>query len=198
MNLFKVHKPFLLILLSMSLFLGACQRSHAPLPSGYFRIDLPPKEFQQFDTVFPYRFVYPVYAKIVPDDHPTAEPWWANMVFPDFGAVLHLSYKTIDSPQVLNEYIEDSRSFVNRHIPKATGFNERIYSHPENHVHGILYEIRGKEAATPLQFYLTDSVDHFLRGSLYFNVTPNNDSLAPVINFLKDDITIMVESLEWN
>ncbi len=186
-----------LILIAMLLFLFACNHDHSPLPRGYFRIALPERDYREFDTLFPYQFTYPDYANIVPDERADAESYWADMVFPEFSAVLHLSYKTIDDENTLNEYIEDGRSFVNRHIPKATGFQERVYAHDSNRVYGILYEIKGREAATPLQFYLTDSTKHFLRGALYFNVTPNNDSLSPVINFIQEDIMLMIESLEW-
>jgi gliding motility-associated lipoprotein GldD len=186
----------ILAVIPILLFVG-CESGSTPLPRSYFRIALPEKEYRVFDTIFPYRFEYPVYAEVIPDNRKDAEPWWADVYFPEFRAVLHLSYKPVTSKSQLNQYAEDGRNFVNRHIPKASGFYERMYSNPENRVHGVLFEIRGKEAATPLQFYLTDSTKHFLRGSLYFNVTPNNDSLAPVIDFLKEDILLLVESLEW-
>ncbi len=187
--------PLLLIIVIVGL--TACNEGNTPLPRAYFRIDLPEKEHTTFDTIFPYSFTYPKYAQIIPDRRPSAEPYWADLFFPDFEAVVHLSYKKVQNPTDLNEYIEDGRGFVNRHIPKATGFSEKEYISEENRVYGILYEIKGKEAATPLQFYLTDSTDHFLRGSLYFNATPNNDSLAPVIDFIRDDIMLLIESLEW-
>jgi len=189
---FTVGYMVLLIFLSIS-----CEPNYTPLPPAYFRIDLPEKEYQIFDSIYPYRFVYPTYGKIVPDTHSNAEPWWANISFPEFNATLHLSYKSINDENSLNTYIEDGRNFVNRHIPKASGFQEKLFNNEENDVYGILYEIHGKEAASPLQFFVTDSTKHFLRGSLYFNTTPNNDSLAPVIDFLKHDIQIMIESMEW-
>lgn len=191
----KLH--LLIIAIVVLLAIISCDNHHTPLPRAYFRIDLPEREYRDFDTTFPYRFTYPAYGQLIPDARPNAEPYWADLWFPDFRAALHLSYKAIDYPDQLNDYIEDNRTFVNRHIPKATGFQERVYTHDENRVFGILFQIHGKEAATPLQFFLTDSTDHFLRGSLYFNVTPNNDSLAPVIQYLTEDIMLLIESLEW-
>ena len=187
----------LLFLFAIVLLFIACEQPGTPLPRGYFRIELPEKEYKAFDTIFPYSFSYPVYARVIPDTRPGAEPYWADIYFPRFRAAIHLSYKTINSEDQLFEYIEDDRNFINRHIPKATGFNETMYTDEDASVHGILYEIRGREAASPLQFFLTDSTSHYLRGSLYFNVTPNNDSLAPVIRFLTEDVRIMIESLEW-
>jgi gliding motility-associated lipoprotein GldD len=195
----KMTRFLVFIIFSSSLiaFSGCESAPNTPLPRAYFRIALPEKDYRDFDTIFPYRFEYPVYAVVTPDQRKDAEPWWADVHFPEFKAVLHLSYKSVTHPDQLNEFAEDGRNFVNRHIPKASAFMERVYTNPENRVHGVLFEIKGKEAATPLQFYLTDSTRHFLRGSLYFNVTPNNDSLAPVIDFLKQDILLLVESLEW-
>ena len=206
MRLFCTTKQIYLMKTNLTIFLAvilslllnvSCESSHTPLPRAYFRIDLPEKDYRDFDTIFPYRFSYPVYAKVIPDGRPNAEPWWADIYFPDFQAVVHLSYKPVHNEEALNDYIEDGRNFINRHIPKATGFNERIYTNEEQQVFGILYEIRGKEAASPIQFHLTDSVSHFLRGSLYFGVSPNNDSLAPVIDFIREDIMQLVETLEW-
>jgi len=192
----SLFTTLLVITLFITLFY-ACDRGYTPLPRAYFRIDLPEKEYKRFDTVFPYSFKYPVYARVIPDRRPGAEPWWADIYFPGFAAHLHLSYKAVTGPESLNKFIEDGHNFVNRHIPKATGFGERLFSHPERNVYGILYIIKGKEAATPLQFYLTDSTSHFLRGSLYFTVTPNNDSLAPVIDFITRDVEVLIESLQW-
>jgi gliding motility-associated lipoprotein GldD len=188
----------LILIAALLMIAWSCDSNPTPLPRAYFRIDVPEKEYRTFDSVYPYLFEYPVYARIIPDRRANAEPYWADVYFPQYKAVLHLSYKPVgNNIQTLNSYIEDGRNFINRHIPKATEFNEKLYRNEQQRVYGILYEIKGKEAATPLQFYLTDSTHHFLRGSLYFNVSPNNDSLAPIIDFIKEDIMMMVETLEW-
>ncbi len=194
----KIWQFFPVVFLTFLILIAAsCEPNYTPLPRAYFRIDLPEKEYKVFDSIFPYRFAYPSYGKIVPDTHVNAEPWWADINFPQFNATLHMSYKSIDDKNSLNTFIEDGRNFVNRHIPKASGFEEKLFANEEKNVYGILFEIRGKEAASPLQFFVTDSTKHFLRGSLYFSVSPNNDSLAPVINFLTEDIEVLIESLEW-
>ncbi len=169
----------------------------SPKPAAYPRIDLPEKSYQPFDSGFPYRTEYPVYAKFVPDARESAEPYWADIVFSEFSGRVHLSYKAINHPGELAEYLEDSRTFVHRHIPKATAIDKEILLQPAHKVYGTLYRIRGKEAASPLQFFATDSVNHFLRGALYFDVRPNNDSLAPVIHFIEEDIRHLFHSLRW-
>lgn len=186
------------LLLFALLYLSvACERSGAPVPIAYFRIALPEKEYQLLDQDYPYRFKYPVYTSFEPDTRETAEAYWADIVFGDFSGRLHLSYKAVDNEDQLYGYFEDARTFVHRHIPKATAIRDEPIVIPENRVYGMLFHIRGKEAASPLQFYATDSVSHFLRGALYFNVRPNNDSLAPVIDFIEEDIRHLFVTLNW-
>ena len=173
---------------------GACHRSYAPKPRGYMRIDFPEKEYTLFDSTCPYLFEYPVYAKIIADTDGLTEPCWINLVFPSFDGTLHISYKWVDGN--LNQYIEDSRNLAYKHTIKADAIRETVYTNPGSRVHGIFYDIKGN-AASSLQFFLTDSTTHFLRGSLYFNVQPDKDSLAPVISFFKEDIIHLIESFKW-
>ena len=186
-----------IIIILPLLFLFACQGNYTPKPRGFFRIDLPEKEYVMFDSVFPYTFEYPVYGEFVPDERASSDLYWGNLEFPQFKGTVYLSYKQVGSREDLAEYFEDARSFAQKHIPKATAIREELISDEGREVYGLLYEIRGNEAASTLQFYVTDSLDHFLRGALYFNVSPNNDSLAPVIDFLEEDIRHLIETLQW-
>ncbi len=178
-------------------FLIACSDSHSPKPRGFFRIDLPEKEYVKFDSIFPYAFERPVYSRFEPDTREFAEPYWADLTFPQFRGAIHLSYKEVNSRDDLREYFEDARSFANKHIPKATAIRDELIIDEESQMYGMFYHLRGSEVASPIQFYVTDSTDHFLRGALYFNVTPNNDSLAPVIQFLEEDIRHMLNTMSW-
>jgi len=187
-----------LIVFLTLLVLSSCQQPHAPKPRAYFRIDLPAKAYKPFDLEFPYSFELPVYGTFKPNTQANAMPYWADVVFPEFRARIHLTYKAVRGPQSLNAFLEDSREFTSRHIPKASGINEEMFLDEQRRVFGMLYHIRGRDVASPLQFFLTDSLHHFLRGSLYFYVTPNNDSLAPVIQFLEKDIRHLMATLRWN
>ncbi len=175
--------------------LAGCDETYYPKPKGYLRIDLPKKEYIRFDTTFPYTFEYPVYANLVPDKSEDAEPYWINMEFPGFKGRVYLSYKKVDND--LSRFIEDSRKLVMKHIPKASSIEQKAYENRDAKVYGLTYVISGSDAASPFQFYLTDSTSHFLRGALYFNTIPNNDSLAPVINFIEEDIQHLIESFRW-
>lgn len=180
----------LLILMATS-----CDNDYYPKPRGYFRIDLPEKGYVVFDTAFPYSFEVPAYAKVIPDTDPHAELYWINVTFPQFKGTLHLSYKKINGN--LTNYLEDTRTMVMKHIPKASSIDNKAFENFEKKVYGLTYTISGVSAASPYQFYLTDSTRHFIRGALYFKTVPNNDSLAPVIDFIKEDINHLIESLEW-
>ena len=187
-----------LILISLFLILMvACGDTPVPKPRGYFRISLPEKSYTSFDTNFPYAFEYPEYAEITPDPYAPGEPYWINVNFPEFKGQLHLSYKIVDDTNLM-DYMEDSRKFVIKHIPKASAINDSLIYDMDRDLYGIFYEIRGTGAASPFQFFVTDSTSHFVRGALYFTVRPNNDSLAPVIDFLKKDIEHLLHTFHWN
>ncbi len=179
----------------IAVVLVACRSDYTPKPRGYFRIDVPAHEYQKFDTTFPYAFEYPIYATIFPDPSGLAEPFWINISYPAFKAQLHLSYKIIDDN--LNTYLEDSHRLVDKHIPKANAITQQEFINLKERVYGLTFAIKGTEAASPYQFYLTDSNSKFVRGALYFNIVPNNDSLSPVIEFLKDDINHMISTFRW-
>lgn len=167
---------------------------YSPKPRGFFRIDFPEKKYRLFDTSCSYRFEIPIYATIGSDKHKNAEPCWYNIEFPKFGATIHLSYKSINNN--LNTFVEDSRNFAVRHQIKATGLDESVVIRDSAKVYGLVYDITGNTASS-VQFYLTDSTHHFLRGALYFNTVPNIDSLKMVIDFIREDIIHLVKTCNW-
>ncbi|MCK9612769.1 MAG: gliding motility lipoprotein GldD [Bacteroidales bacterium] len=191
-----MSKKFIIII--TFLFLIACDNNnYVPKPKGYFRIDLPKKQYVAFDSICPYTFERPVYSTIKPDRRDNAEPFWINLDFRQFNGMLHLSYKKVISDNDLYQYFEDTRMFVNKHIAKADNIEPSYYENDTNKVYGIIYDISGVGVASTFQFGVTDSTKHFLRGALYFNVLPNNDSLAPVINFIKEDVHHLIQTLRW-
>lgn len=185
----------ILMITSLVFSIFSCQNDTQPKPRGYFRIQLPEKEYLRFQlNSFPYEFDIPKYSKIgKPKNQP--EKYWINVVYPMFKAQLHISYKPIHNN--LDTLLNDAHKMMNKHIPKANAINEQMFINNERKVYGMAYEIMGSEAASPYQFYLTDSTHHFLRGALYFNFSPNNDSLMPVIDFIKIDMNRLIESFEW-
>ena len=173
----------------------SCQQDYIPKPHGYFRIEFQGKTYHQFDsTALPYKFDVPGYSKVVPDNDRLAEPYWINIKVPAHKAEVNISYKKVDKN--LAKLLEDSRTLAYKHSIKADAINERIFVNPEKKVYGTIYIIDGN-AASPLQFYLTDSTKNFLRGALYIKEVPNIDSLRPVIDFLTPDVIRLIETTEW-
>jgi gliding motility-associated lipoprotein GldD len=188
-------RNLLLICLIITLFQSCEERSiSVPKQRGYFRIDLPKKEYIRFNEKFPYSFNYPKYANIQIDSERNAEPYWINIEYPTLKATVHISYKNVKNN--LNKYVDDAHTLVFKHDIKADAIKTQEFHYNDKNVHGLLFDIKG-DAASLMQFYITDSTEHFIRGALYFNVVPNKDSLAPVINFVRDDIIELISSFEW-
>lgn len=187
-----------IFILVFSLIFGlflSCEHAYTPKPRGYFRIDLPEKQYISFDSTFPYQFERPVYSIITSDPHSPEEIYWINMNFTPFNATLHMSYKQIDGNLIT--YLEDAHKLVTKHIPKADAIYDSLIVDRDRNIFGLIYEIEGSGAASPYQFFLTDSLLHFVRGALYFNVVPNNDSLEPVIEFISQDIEHLINTFRW-
>lgn len=176
------------------LFFSACNETHIPKPHGYFRISFPEKAYHLIKENLPYSFEIADYSEIqYTHDSKTGEKW-VNVVTPVNKADLHLTYLKLSGD--LNHHIEESRKLAYDHSIKADAINEKLYLNPEAHVYGTVYYIEGN-AASPLQFYLTDSTEHFLRGAFYIREIPNIDSIQPVIDFLEPDIIHMIETFRW-
>lgn len=189
----KIFWTFVLLPLLFLTF--SCNNQYTPKPRGYFRINLPQHQYRRFDSTFPYRFDYPTYARITDDPRSPQQKYWIDIRYPQFKATLHISYKVVNHN--LRKYLEDSRKMVIKHIPEASAINDSLIIDPQRKLYGMIYDIEGNNVASPYQFILTDSSRNFLRGSLYFYVVPNNDSLEPVIQFIKVDIRHLIKTFHW-
>lgn len=177
-----------------SLIIISCNNDYIPKPKGYFRIDFPEKEYKNFNKNESFYFEYPAYTKIkeINDNH--ENQYRFNIEYPNYKAAVHITYLPVKED--IKTYLEDARSLVYSHSIKAEAIGERVYNNPEKNVHGILYEIKGN-AASSIQFFLTDSTKNFFRGALYIKSIPNKDSLAPVIDFIQKDVEHMIETFHW-
>jgi gliding motility-associated lipoprotein GldD len=183
-----------LIVLCSFFFFHSCRKSYTPKPIAYHRIDFPEKEYRIYQSDCPYSFEYPLYAVIVVDTTGYSEPCWINIVFPEYAGTVHISYKKVNDN--LNTYIEDTHKYAFKHDIKADAIEQRTFHIDSTDVHGILYDIKGNVASS-VNFFVTDSNNHFIRGSLYFYTTPDKDSLAPVIRFFREDIVHMIKTMKW-
>lgn len=178
------------------LFLSSCSQDYVPKPKGYNRIDLPDHSYTTLPDSFPYQFEYSKHAEIALDSSWMQEPFWIDIYYPEFVATIQITYKSVENDkETLREYLEDAYKLTAKHQVKAYSIEESILKTPENHT-AIVAELTG-EVPTPFQFYSTDSTQHFIRGALYFRTASQNDSLAPVISYLKKDIIHMINTLTW-
>ena len=185
--------------LTYILLLTACNSDYTPKPKGYFKIDFPKKQYRLFQqTGYPYSFEYPVYANVIRDSsffgEATENPWWINIDYPDFNGRVHISYKEIGANK-LDKLVNDAFTMTNKHNLKAYSIDDSLMVTPNN-IHGMFFKVGGN-VATANQFFLTDSVKHFLRGALYFDATPNEDSLGIVNHFVLDDLKHLINTFKW-
>lgn len=202
--------------ISILALLLSCTRPATPKEYGYFRIALPPHEYinsQSEPTMRGAQQQLPKAnnnAPLVQQQLPKASinyqlstaaqlqpldsPGWFNIHYPALNATIHCSYMPVHNN--LKSLIDDSEEFVYSHTVKASAIPEQAYSDPVNRVYGVYYELEGN-TATPAQFWVTDSTRHFFRASVYIDCIPNQDSLAPVIDYLQTDCRVLIESLRW-
>ncbi|HEU4717363.1 MAG TPA: gliding motility lipoprotein GldD [Bacteroidia bacterium] len=168
-----------------------------PRPEGYFRIALPEKKYVVYNAECPFSFEIPDYAHVYHSAAPMAEPCWRDLFFAPFKATVYISYKEITNDTLLEALVNQSWQLTEAHSQVASGLRDSLILRPDAHVYGDIQSLAGN-AATQVQFYLTDSTKHFLRGSLYFYCAPNKDSIAPVLDFVKKDIYHLAYTLQWN
>lgn len=182
--------------LVVSLILTGCSLDYLPKPKGYNRIILPKSEYLPLPDTFPYFFEYSKHAKLLKDSSWIAEKNWITLFYPNMDASLQITYKPV-TDSIIREFLSDSYRLTSQHNVKAYAIEESILELPTG-LYASFTELEG-QVPTQVQFHTTDkdSTDHFLRGALYFKTATKNDSLAPVIEYLKKDIIHLLTSLTW-
>ncbi len=193
-------KYFLLVLCLLICIISCNTNYTINKKRGFFKIDFPPKKYQLFNQAgFPYSFEYPVYANVVKDstffESKPENDWWINIDFPQFNARVFVSYKEIGKNN-FDSLVSDAFTMsYKQHTYKASSI-EPMPFRTLNNIDGIYFSLTGN-TATANQFFLTDSIKHFLRGALYFDATPNEDSLSVVNDFLKKDLQHLINTMQW-
>jgi len=176
--------------------LTSCKTDFMPKPKGFNRIELPTNEFRVLPDSFPYQFEYSTHAKILKDSSWIAEPYWIDLYYPEFEASIQISYKPVKrSEELLKEYLATSYRLTSEHQVKAYAIEEAIMQTKLGET-AVLAHLSG-EVPSQYQFFSTDSTYHFIRGALYFNTATQNDSLRPVIDFMREDILHLLNTLYW-
>ena len=200
------------------IFFAACNSPYVSKKRGYYTIELPERKYQKFDQPgFPYSFEYPVYANIIQDstyfDNNPENSYWRNIDFPQFHARIFLSYKEIGGKalykikqpngqykdsfaiNVFDKMVADAFTLTNKNNVVSNAINDSLI-HTPNGIGGVFFKVGGN-AATAKQFFLSDTAKNFIRGALYFDVTPNADSLRPVQDFLQTDMEHIINTFKW-
>lgn len=191
----------LFILIPFICLFSSCSEDYTPKPHAYFIPDLPEHEYKKFENdICPCSFEIPIYADIEQEKHYFEEnpehPCWLNIDFKDLNATIYLSYKDVRDRAYFEKVIEDSYKLAFKHSQKADFIDEESIYLPQSSVFGYQFNVGG-DAASSTQFFITDSIQHYIRGVLYFKSAPNIDSVAPVLDFLKEDIHHLIQTMEW-
>ncbi len=194
-----MHKRIKLLLfigLLVGFIAGCTKPKPTPRPVAYYRFYFPKKTYKLFaPDSCPFSFQMPKYAVIRPFKGDSLKhKCWFNIVFPMFKAQINVTYYPIHGN--LEELIDDSYTLAYKHSIKADDIIEKNYVDSVHRVYATIFYITGN-AASALQFHITDSTKHFFRGSLYFDTRPNRDSLDPAIKFLTKDILRLIHTFRW-
>jgi len=183
-------------ILGLVMLTFACNTQHQPKPKGYNRLILPEHAYQSSPDTLPYRFEYSQHARFQRDTSWIRDKHWVEIYYPGLQATIHVTYKSVNkSEKLLREFLNDSYVLTSKHQIKAYSIDETIVKTPGGKT-AIIAELDG-EVPSQFQFTLTDSTMNFLRGAVYFNVSVQNDSLRPAIEYVKKDAMQLINTLEW-
>lgn len=189
-------KYFSIGMLALLLTLSSCDQSYLPKPLGYNRLDLPEPAYRPLPDTLPYFFEYSTHARLLDDTSWVSERYWVEIYYPSLNSTVHITYKNLNNDErLLREYIDDAYTLTAKHQIKAYAIDEVIQQTPSGKT-AVIAEIEG-EVPSQFQFTVTDSSRNFLRGALYFNTRVNNDSLAPAIDYMKQEMMHIINTLEW-
>ena len=178
----------------------SCGDEVVPKPKAYLRLDYPKAKYVDSELDLPFSFEKNMLATKISSKNvqATTESFGVNLEYPSLKGTIFLTYKAIEKDEKnLIDFLRDAQNFTQKHTIKADEIKEKEYSNKLDSVYGMLYEVGGN-AASQSQFYITDSVNHFLTGSLYFYAKPNYDSILPAAHYLQKDIQHIMETVKWN
>ncbi|NRA93603.1 MAG: gliding motility lipoprotein GldD [Psychroserpens sp.] len=183
---------FLLIIVCIS-----CGSDPLPKPKAMLRLEYPEPSYEKVDIAVPFTFEKNRLADNISSIKLDGvnNLYGVNINYPQLKGTIYLTYKKIENDNLI-DLLRDAQNLTQKHTIKADEIESLIYENPERKVFGMFYEVGGN-AASQSQFYVTDSINHFLNGSLYFYAKPNYDSIYPAAVYLKNDIKHLMESIEW-
>jgi len=182
-----MYRLFLLFSLCV---LFSCKEDVLPKPKGYLDLSYPKKSYKKLDINYPYSFEVPKSSKVI--EQPK---YWLKVNYPKLKASVDITYRPVQNN--LKELLTEAEKLVFEHTVKADQISSNNYENEENKVYGSMFDITGN-SASQVQFHITDSVKHFLKGSLFFHTKPNYDSVLPAVEYIKKDMIHIMETTQWN
>jgi len=178
---------FALLIVIFSVF--SCKDEVFPKPSSYLRLDYPEAKYVKFENQCPFEFEMNSEAVIKGEKN-----CGFTILYPKMKATIYLTYKPVNND--INLLLRDAQKLTYEHVIKADDILEQPYLNPSKKVYGMFYQVDGN-AATNSQFYVTDSIKHFVTGSVYFYAKPNYDSIMPAASYVRNDMQRLMETLKW-
>lgn len=169
--------------------LSSCKEETLPKPKAFLRLAYDNTTYKKIESDCPYVFEVSNNTNVNFN-----KKCWVSIEYPKLRASLNVTYRPIENN--LKELLRESEKLTYNHAIKADGISAKPYENFKDKKYGALSEVTGN-AASPLQFHLTDSTSHFLTGALYFKVQPNYDSILPAIKYIEKDIMHLIETLKW-
>ena len=185
----------ILVMRLMTLFISftflalGCEIIQQPKPKAQLRLLYPQPRYTSIPNAYSFNFEYNDWVQLKGLTKKAPDLYYPNMK-----ATLYLSYVEIEKN--IDSLLNDAYQLPGKHMVKAEEIPERVFMSKEERVYGTLFTVVGN-AASQLQFFLTDSTDHFLMGSLYFYSRPNYDSLMPAAKYVERDVMHLMETLRW-
>lgn len=179
-----------------SFFLINCGEDPIPKPKGYLSLDYPIASYKRVTSAAPFSFKQNTLSeKIKLKDHKEDESYSLDIEYPSLKGTIYLTYKKVTKTN-LKKLLRDTQNLTQKHTLKADEIISEVFENKTENVYGMFYKVGGN-AASQSQFYATDSINHFISGSLYFYAKPNYDSIYPAAIYLRNDIKKVMESLKW-
>lgn len=185
-------KSNLILFILLVMISGGCEeKSSRPKPRGFLALNYPPAEYKNFQDDCPFTFQV---NQAIKERAIKKNSCNYQLIYPDKRARIYLTYKPVNDN--LKKLLVDAQKIPTKHQIKADEISVDVYEDPKRRVFGNFYKVKGN-AASQAQFYVTDSVDHFLSASLYFDAVPNYDSVYPASQYIIQDMKKMMESTKW-
>lgn len=185
----KLKFGILISVIGFLTVLASCEENVVPKPKAQLRLEYPAAEYSSIESQCPFEF-----EKSNESEAVINSKCWVNLEYPGLRASVNMTYRPVQDN--LQELLREAEKLTFNHAIKADGISSRPFANEKGRVYGSIFEVTGN-AASPLQFHLTDSLNHFITGAVYFDVQPNFDSIRPAVRHIEKDIVRLMETMEW-